>query len=120
MSPTRGAVAGSTGSIGTQTLEVIAAAGDDYVVDTLMAGSSLEPLVEAIGRRRSIWRPMALIVQPVRVDAAIAEVLVIDPADADLADAVTETGMRCVVAPSVMSTPERAEALARACLAAVG
>lgn len=47
----------------------------------------------------------------------IAATLVIDPADADLAAAVDEAGMRPVVTPSVMSTPEAAAALASATLA---
>ena len=38
--------------------------------------------------------------------------LVIDEADAALADAVEATGMRCVVAPTVMHTPEHAATLA--------
>lgn len=51
--------------------------------------------------------------------APVAGTLVIDPVDADLAEAVRATGMRCVVTPTVMSTPDRAAALARDCLAAV-
>jgi len=51
--------------------------------------------------------------------APIAGVLVVDPVDADHAAAVEASGMRCVVEPSVMSSVERAEQLARACLAAL-
>lgn len=51
--------------------------------------------------------------------APVAGVLVIDVVDADLAPSVEAAGMRCVVAPSIMTTPERSEALARVCLAAV-
>lgn len=54
----------------------------------------------------------ASVVGVARLYADIASVLVIDPADAHLADAVEETGMRCVVTPSIMSTPEIAAALA--------
>lgn len=54
-----------------------------------------------------------------RLYREIAATLVIDPADADLADAVQDAGMRPVVTPSVMSTPEAAAALASATLAAV-
>ncbi len=50
--------------------------------------------------------------------APIAGALVIDPVDADLAAAVEATGLRCVVTPSVMSTPEVARSLADATLAA--
>lgn len=61
----------------------------------------------------------ASVVGVARLYAPIAEVLVIDPVDADLVDAVEREGMRCVVEPSVMSTPERAAELAAASLACV-
>jgi LPPG:FO 2-phospho-L-lactate transferase len=44
--------------------------------------------------------------------------LVIDEADAALADAVEAEGVRCIVAPTIMSTVERAAELARAVLGA--
>jgi len=50
--------------------------------------------------------------------APIASALVIDPVDAHLAPQVEETGMRCVVTPSIMSTPAIARSLALATLAA--
>ena len=46
MAPVRVAIAGSTGSIGRQTLEVISAEPDSYVVVGLSAGSSVDLLVE--------------------------------------------------------------------------
>ena len=46
--------------------------------------------------------------------------LVIDEADGALAPAVEAEGVRCVVAPTVMGTPERAAALARVVLDALG
>jgi LPPG:FO 2-phospho-L-lactate transferase len=46
--------------------------------------------------------------------------LVIDEADADLAGAVEAEGVRCLVAPTVMSTVERSAALSRTVLDAVG
>lgn len=55
-----------------------------------------------------------------RLYAPIASALVIDPADADLADAVEAEGMRAVVVPSIMSDPTVAATLARATLAAAG
>ena len=55
-----------------------------------------------------------------RLYAPIASVLVIDPVDAHLAPLVEAAGMRAVVVPSVMSTPEISAALARTTLAAVG
>ena len=54
-----------------------------------------------------------------RLYAPIASVLVVDPADADLADDVEAVGMRCVVAPSIMSSPEIARGLAERALDAV-
>lgn len=55
-----------------------------------------------------------------RLYAPIAGTLVVDPADAHLADEVEATGLRCVVEPSIMSTPDVAETLATVCLAAAG
>jgi LPPG:FO 2-phospho-L-lactate transferase len=54
-----------------------------------------------------------------RIYAPIASMLVIDPVDAALADAVAAAGMRPVISPSVMSTRDAAAALAAATLAAV-
>src|SRR5690606_38667781 len=51
--------------------------------------------------------------------APIASVLVIDPADADLAGRVEAAGMRCVVTPTVMSQPGVAGRLADVALASV-
>ena len=44
----------------------------------------------------------------------------IDPVDAHLADEVAAAGLRPVVVPSIMSSPEVGATLARATLAAVG
>ena len=54
-----------------------------------------------------------------RLYAPIASALVVDPVDADHADAIEAEGMRCVVHPSVMSSPERSRSLAAATLAAL-
>jgi LPPG:FO 2-phospho-L-lactate transferase len=51
-----------------------------------------------------------------RLYAELAATLVIDEADAALAPEVERAGMRCVVTGTVMSTPARASALARAVL----
>ena len=51
-----------------------------------------------------------------RLYADLAATLVVDEADADLADAVEAAGMRCVVAPTVMSSPDKAAALGRVVL----
>ena len=54
-----------------------------------------------------------------RLYAPIASALVIDPIDAALAAAVEREGVRAVVQPSIMATPDVAAALAAATLAAV-
>ena len=61
----------------------------------------------------------ASVVGVARLYASIASVLIVDPADADLADAVVAEGMRCIITPSIMSTPEIARTLADVTLAAV-
>ena len=53
-----------------------------------------------------------------RLYAPIAAALVIDPVDAELADAVAAEGIRPVVHPSIMATQPAAESLARATLSA--
>lgn len=53
-----------------------------------------------------------------RLYADIASVLVIDPVDADSAPAVERAGMRPVIVPSVMTSPDAAATLARATLLA--
>lgn len=60
----------------------------------------------------------ASVVGVARLYTPIAGTLVIDPLDAHLAADVEAAGMRCVVVPSVMSTPEVGATLARAVLAA--
>ncbi len=49
----------------------------------------------------------------------VAGALVIDEADAELASAVADAGIRAVVAPTIMSSPEAAAELARRTMAAV-
>lgn len=61
----------------------------------------------------------ASVVGVARLYADIASVLVIDPVDAHLAGAVEAAGLRCVVTPSIMSTPSVAADLARTTIAAV-
>lgn len=62
----------------------------------------------------------ASVVGVARLYAPIASALMIDPADAHLADAVESAGMRAIVVPSIMSSAEVSAALARATLAAAG
>jgi hypothetical protein len=55
-----------------------------------------------------------------RLYAPIAATMVIDPVDAALSSAIEAEGMRAVVTPSIMSTPEIGRELALRTLAAVG
>jgi LPPG:FO 2-phospho-L-lactate transferase len=70
--------------------------------DRMMAELGHQPTVAGVAR---LYEP-------------IAGTLVIDPLDAPLASTVETEGMRCIVTPSVMSTPEIGAELARAVLAA--
>ena len=62
----------------------------------------------------------ASVVGVARLYRDIAATLVIDEADADLADAVAAEGMRCVVASTVMHDADAAAGLARVVLTAAG
>ncbi|MGH9060186.1 MAG: 2-phospho-L-lactate transferase [Acidimicrobiales bacterium] len=72
--------------------------------DRLLAELGHEPSVVGVAR---LWAPYAA-------------TLVVDPADEDRAGDVEAAGMRCVVAPSIMSTPDAAAALGRTVLDALG
>jgi len=61
----------------------------------------------------------ASVVGVARLYAPIAAALVIDPADADRVAEVEAAGMRAIVTPSIMSTPEVSAELARRTLDAV-
>jgi LPPG:FO 2-phospho-L-lactate transferase len=54
-----------------------------------------------------------------RIYRELTSALVVDTVDAELAAAIEAEGVSCVVAPSIMSDPEAAAALARVCLDAV-
>lgn len=62
----------------------------------------------------------ASVVGVARLYRDLAATLVIDEADRDLAPAVEELGMRCVVAPTIMRSAEDAAALALVALRAAG
>ena len=85
-------------------------------VSPIVAGSALkgpaDRLMRELGHDGSV-------VGVARIYAPLASVLVIDEADADLAPAVEDEGMRVVVTRSVMSSPDVARRLAEATLAAV-
>jgi LPPG:FO 2-phospho-L-lactate transferase len=58
----------------------------------------------------------ASVVGVARLYRDLAATLVVDEADRDLASAVEDAGMRCVVAPTIMRSADDAAALARVCL----
>ncbi len=96
--------------------EAVAARRDDPVaVSPIVAGAALRGpaarLLVELGHEPSV-------VGVARLWAPWAAALVVDEADAHLAPAVEEEGVRCVVAPTVMRGPEEAAGLARVVLEA--
>jgi len=83
---------------------IVAGAALKGPADRLMAELGTEPSVVGVARLYAPW----------------VGTLVVDVADASHATAVEAEGVRCVVAPTVMRTPERAEALARVVVDAAG
>ena len=86
-------------------------------VSPIVAGAALkgpaDRMLTELGHEASV-------VGVARLYAPIAGTLVVDTADAALAPQVEAAGMRCVVADTIMKTPQVAADLTRACLAAVG
>jgi len=98
--------------------EAVAARRDHVVaVSPIVAGAALkgpaDRMLVELGLEASV-------VGVARLYAPFAGTLVIDEADADRVAEVEAEGIRCVVTPTVMRTPETAAALARTTLAAVG
>ena len=98
--------------------EALAARRDDAVaVSPIVAGRALkgpaDRLLAELGHEPSV-------VGVARLYAPLVAALVVDEADAALASRVEAEGVRCVVAPAVMTGPPEAAALARATLAAAG
>jgi len=95
---------------------VLAARARVVAISPIVAGVALkgpaDRMLRELGHEASV-------VGVARLYAALASVLVIDEADATSAPEVEATGMRCIVVPTIMSSPEAAAALARATLAAV-
>ena len=79
---------------------IVAGAALKGPADRMLRELGTEPSVVGVARRYASW----------------VGTLVIDEADAAHAAAVEAEGMRCVVAPTVMSTPERAADLAKVVL----
>ena len=91
--------------------DALASRRDDIVaVSPIVAGSALkgpaDRLMAELGTEPSV-------VGVARLYAPWVSTLVIDEADRALARAVEAEGVRCVVAPTVMDSPDRAAALAR-------
>jgi len=84
-------------------------------VSPIVAGAALkgpaDRMLAELGHEPSV-------VGVARLYAAVAKALVIDDADAQSADAVAAAGLRAVVTDTIMATPARAAALARATLEA--
>jgi LPPG:FO 2-phospho-L-lactate transferase len=85
-------------------------------VSPIVAGAALKGPADRLMRELG---HDASVVGVARIYAPLAAALVIDEADADLADAVEEQGMRAVVTGTVMTSPAVARRLAETALAAV-
>ena len=87
---------------------------DVVAVSPIVAGTALkgpaDRMLVELGHEPSV-------VGVARLYAGIASTLVIDEADAAMAAAVEDAGMRCVVAPTIMHGPAEAAALAKVTLA---
>ena len=94
---------------------VVARRDDVVAVSPIVAGAALkgpaDRLLVELGHESSV-------VGVARLYAELAATLVIDDADADLAPAVEAEGVRCVVAPTVMSSATVAAALGRTVMGA--
>ncbi|MCU1373090.1 MAG: 2-phospho-L-lactate transferase [Actinomycetia bacterium] len=93
---------------------VAARRADVVAISPIIAGAALkgpaDRLLTELGHESSV-------VGVARIYAEVAGTLVIDTADAHLASAVEAEGLRCVVAPTIMSGPPEAAALAKVTLA---
>lgn len=90
--------------------QAVASRRDDVVaVSPIVAGAALkgpaDRMLRELGHEPTV-------VGVARLYAPLVATLVVDEADAACADAVEAEGMRCVVAPTVMSSPEAAARLA--------
>ena len=96
---------------------VIARRSRNVAVSPIVAGAALkgpaDRMLRELGHEPSV-------VGVARLYAELASVLVVDEADAALADEVEAAGMECLVVPTVMSSPAVAASLARATVEAVG
>jgi LPPG:FO 2-phospho-L-lactate transferase len=86
-------------------------------VSPIIAGAALKGPADRLLREMGFE---SSVVGVARWYAAWMGTLVVDEADADLAPAVEAEGVRCVVAPTIMSTVDRSAGLARTVLDALG
>ena len=96
--------------------ELLAARRETVVaISPIIGGAALkgpaDRMLSELGHQPSV-------VGVARLYAAIAATLVIDPVDAHLADAIEAEGVRAVITPSIMSSPEIGAELARVTLLA--
>jgi len=93
---------------------VVARREDGVAVSPIVAGAALkgpaDRLLRELGHEASV-------VGIARLYAPLVATLVIDEADAQHAGAVEAEGLRCVVAPTIMTGPVEARALAEVVLA---
>ena len=95
---------------------LVARRPDVVAVSPIVAGSALKGPADRLLRGSAT---SASAVGVARLYAPWAGTLVVDEADAGLAEAVQAEGVRCVVAPTVMSSAEVAAALSETVLGAV-
>jgi LPPG:FO 2-phospho-L-lactate transferase len=97
----------------------------DAVVDRRPVTVAVSPIIAGAALKGPADRLLrelgheATVVGVARMYTEFASVLVIDEADAELADAVEAQGLRCVVVPTVMSSPAVAAALAKTTIGSV-
>ncbi len=94
---------------------VVARREATVAVSPIIAGAALkgpaDRLLRELGHESTV-------VGVARLYRELAATLIVDTADADLAPTVEAEGMRCVVAPTIMSGPDEAAALGRVVLTA--
>lgn len=94
---------------------VVARRSRVVAVSPIVAGAALKGPADRLMRELGHEPSVAGVA---RLYSRLAATLVIDEADAGLAEAVEAEGMRCVVAPTIMHGPKEAAALAETVLAA--
>ncbi|MFN0027870.1 MAG: 2-phospho-L-lactate transferase [Acidimicrobiales bacterium] len=94
---------------------LIARRADTVAVSPIIGGAALKGPADRMLRELGLE---SSVVGVAGLYAELSATLIIDDVDAPLADDVARAGMTPIVTPTIMSTPERAAALARVVLAA--